>query len=59
MMAFFVIAVIIGSILAILISIDGITNEELEKEKLTELRIENEVNKRLNEIKSNEHSNEG
>ena len=58
-MAFFVIAVIIGSILAILISIDGITNEELEKEKLTELRIENEVNKRLNEIKSNEHSNEG
>ena len=58
-MAFFVIVVIIGSILAILISIDGITNEELEKEKLTELRIENEVNKRLNEIKSNEHSNEG
>ena len=47
MMVFFTIALILGSILAILMSIDGITNEELEKEKLTELRIENEVRKRL------------
>ena len=46
-MILFVILLIVGCILAILMFIDGITNEQLEQEKAIQKRIDEEVNKRL------------
>ena len=46
-MVLFVILLIIGSILAILMFIDGMTNEQLEQEKAIQKRIDDEVKKRL------------
>ena len=46
-MILFVILLLIGSILAILMFIDGITAEQLEQEKAIQKRIDEEVKKRL------------
>lgn len=46
-MVFFVIALIVGTILAILMFIDGLTNEQLEQERSIQKRIDEEVKKRL------------
>ncbi len=48
MQIIFVIALILGSVLAIQMFIDGITNEQLEQEKAIQKRIDDEVRKRLN-----------
>ena len=47
MMIFLVIAILVGSVLAILMFIDGITSEQLEQERSIQKRIDDEVNKRL------------
>ena len=46
-MVFFVIALLVGTILAILMFIDGLTNEQLEQERSIQKRIDEEVKKRL------------
>ncbi len=46
-MVLFVVLLIVGCILAILMFIDGITNEQLEQEKAIQKRIDDEVRKRL------------
>ena len=54
-MVFFVVALIVGSILAILMFIDGMTAEQLEQERSIQKRIDEEVNKRLEKFnKDNE-----
>ena len=53
MMLFFVIALIVGSVLAILMFIDGITNDQLEQERSIQKRIDLEVEKRLKNNESN------
>lgn len=49
-MVMLVVAIIIGSILALLIFLDGVELEEKEFEKSTNKRIELEVQKRLKAI---------
>ncbi len=46
-MIFFVIALLVGTVLAILMFIDGLTNEQLEQERSIQKRIDEEVKKRL------------
>ena len=46
-MIFFVIALLVGTVLAILMFIDGLTNEQLEQERSIQKRIDDEVKKRL------------
>lgn len=46
-MVFFVIALLVGTVLAILMFIDGLTNEQLEQERSIQKRIDDEVKKRL------------
>lgn len=59
-MVFFVIALIIGSIIALMIFLDGVELEEKEFEKATNQRIELEVQKRLKAIEEeNNKTNKG
>ena len=47
MQIIFVIALILGAVLAIQMFIDGITDEQLEQERSIQKRIDDEIEKRL------------